>query len=395
MNMSRKILLFFFLCSSYLLNAQYTNVINSNRPGFSESPYSVGKGIYQLETGLFFNTSKIVRTFTIPRSFGTNLVFRTSFFKEKLEFNTNFSFQNDKVAFKNVFTSHYFTKGLSNFSIGAKYLVYEKEYEDKSKEVRSWKRRHAFDWKRAIPSVAVYVGVNTNFVGDIYKLEGMTPKVGVLLQNNLSKKFNVVTNIFYDYIGSDYAETSYILTGTYSLNKDWSTFLEHKGSFNKYQTNANFGMGIAYLSSRHFQIDASTRLNFNGKTTEQYMSIGFSFRLDRHIVPFKEVDKNGNEIVPLKPYVDKKKKFFGRIFGKITDFFNFKKKKEAKVKESTFTRKRPTRKRIQSTTQKAIKKNSKKKKGGFFSFLKGKKKKKKSSKKKNDTKKKDTSKNDN
>ncbi len=395
MNMSRKILLFFFLCSSYLLNAQYTNVINSNRPGFSESPYSVGKGIYQLETGLFFNTSKIVRTFTIPRSFGTNLVFRTSFFKEKLEFNTNFSFQNDKVAFKNVFTSHYFTKGLSNFSIGAKYLVYEKEYEDKSKEVRSWKRRHAFDWKRAIPSVAVYVGLNTNFVGDIYKLEGMTPKVGVLLQNNLSKKFNVVTNIFYDYIGSDYAEISYILTGTYSLNKDWSTFLEHKGSFNKYQTNANFGMGIAYLSSRHFQIDASTRLNFNGKTTEQYMSIGFSFRLDRHIVPFKEVDKNGNEIVPLKPYVDKKKKFFGRIFGKITDFFNFKKKKEAKVKESTFTRKRPTRKRIQSTTQKAIKKNSKKKKGGFFSFLKGKKKKKKSSKKKNDTKKKDTSKNDN
>ena len=395
MNMSKKILLFFFLCSSYLLNAQYTNVINSNRPGFSESPYSVGKGIYQLETGLFFNSSKIVRTFTIPRSFGTNLVFRTSFFKEKLEFNTNLTFQNDKVAFKNVFTSHYFTKGLSNFSLGAKYLVYEKEYEDKSKEIRSWKRRHAFDWKRAIPSVAIYVGLNTNFVGDIYKLEGMTPKVGVLLQNNLSKKFNVVTNIFYDNIGSDYSEISYILTGTYSLNKDWSTFLEHKGSYTKYQINNDFGVGIAYLSSRHFQIDASTRLNFNGKTTEHYAAIGFSFRLDRHIVPFKEVDKNGNEIVPIKPFSNKKKKFFGRMIGKITGFFNFKKKKEAKVKESTFKRKRPTRKRIQSTTQKAIKKNSKKKKGGFFSFLKGKKKKKKNAKKKNDTKKKDDTKNDN
>ncbi len=397
MNMSRKILLFFFLCSSYLLNAQYTNVINSNRPGFSESPYSVGKGIYQLETGLFFSSSKIVRTFTIPRSFGTNLVFRTSFFKEKLEFNTNLSFQNDKVAFKNVFTSHYFTKGLSNFSFGAKYLVYEKEYEDKSKEIRSWKRRHAFDWKRAIPSVAVYIGLNTNFVGDIYKLEGMSPKVGVLLQNNLSKKFNVVTNIFYDYIGSDYAEISYILTGTYSLNKDWSTFLEHKGSSNKYQTNTDFGAGIAYLSSRHFQIDASTRLNFNGKTTEHYMSIGFSFRLDRHIVPFKEVDKNGNEIIPLEPTSSKEKNIFGRVFGKITDFFNFKKKKKEKetLKKNTFKRKRPARKRIQSTTQKAIKKNSKKKKGGFFSFLKGKKKKKKNTKKKNDTKKKDDSKNDN
>ena len=33
--------------------AQYTNVINSNRPGFSESPYSVGTGVYQLETSVF------------------------------------------------------------------------------------------------------------------------------------------------------------------------------------------------------------------------------------------------------------------------------------------------------------------------------------------------------
>ncbi len=80
MNMNKKILFFFFICSSYLLNAQYTNVINSNRPGFSESPYSVGTGIYQLETGVFYNSSKIVRTFSIPNSFGYNMVFRNQFF---------------------------------------------------------------------------------------------------------------------------------------------------------------------------------------------------------------------------------------------------------------------------------------------------------------------------
>jgi len=77
--MNKKILFFFFIGSSHLLNAQYTNVINSNRPGFSESPYSVGSGIYQLETGFFYNSSKIVRTFTIPKSFGYNMFFRTSF----------------------------------------------------------------------------------------------------------------------------------------------------------------------------------------------------------------------------------------------------------------------------------------------------------------------------
>jgi hypothetical protein len=366
--MSKKILLFFFLFSSYLLNAQYTTVINSNRPGFSESPYSVGLGIYQLETGLFFNTHKIGRTF------GSNLVFRTSFFKDRLEFNTNLTFQKDKIAYEKVFNAYYFNSGLSKFTVGAKYLVYEQEYEDKSKEVRSWKKRHAFDWKRLIPSVAVYLGVNTNAVGDIYKQEGVTPKIGVLLQNNLSKKLNIVTNVFYDNIGSDYSELSYILTGTFSLNNEWSTFLEHKGSYKGSQVNNDFGIGVAYLSSRHFQIDASTRLNFNGKTSEHYTAIGFSFRLDRHIIPFTEVDEHGNNVEYTELIRPKKKKFFGRFIEKAVNFFKFKKKKE-----ENSSRKRPARKRKQSTTQKAIKK----KKGGFFDFLKRKKKKKK---KKDDTK---------
>jgi len=387
--MIKKLFSFFFLWSFFLANAQYTSVINSNRPGFSESPYSVGTGVYQLEMGLFQNSSKIVRTFTIPNSFGSNIFFRTSFFKEKLEFNTNISFQKDKVAFKNVFTSHYFTTGLSKLTIGAKYLVYQQEYEDKSKEVRSWKRRHAFDWKRAIPSVAVYAGINTNLVNDIHKLEGMSPKIGVLLQNNLSKKLNIVTNIFYDYIDSDYAELSYIVTGTYALNNEWSTFIEHQGAYNKYQTNNNFGTGIAYLANSHFQIDASTRLNFNGKTTESYAAIGFSFRLDRHIPEFKTLDANGNEIIEEKPVSRKKKKFIGRML----DFFKFKKKeKEATDKDgNTYKRKRPVRKRIKAVAEG----EKKKKKGGFFSFLKRSKKKKSDKKKKKETKKTDDTKNDN
>lgn len=284
--MNKKILFFFLICSNFLLNAQYTNVINSNRPGFSESPYSVGTGVYQIETGFFYNTSKIVRTFTIPKSFGLNMVLRTSFFSDRLELNTNFTIQKDQVAFKNVFTSHYFTTGISDFSVGAKYLVYHQEYEDKSKEIRSWKRRHAFDWKRAIPSIAVYIGMNTNLVNDIYKLEGITPKVGVLLQNNLSNKLNIITNIYYDNMNSSYSEFIYIVTGTYAINDNWSTFLEHQGSYNNFQINNNFGTGIAYLANRHFQVDASTRLNFNGKTTEFYAGIGFSFRLDRHMPKF-------------------------------------------------------------------------------------------------------------
>ena len=74
------------------------------------------------------------------------MLFRTSFLLEKLELNARFSYQKDKVAFKNIFTSDYNSTGISEFTIGAKYLLYQQEYEDKSKEVRSWKRKMAFDY---------------------------------------------------------------------------------------------------------------------------------------------------------------------------------------------------------------------------------------------------------
>ena len=144
----------------------------------------------------FYKRTSIKPTFSQPEALGIDLLFRTSFFLERLELNTQISYQRDQVAFKNIFTSHYFKNGLSKATIGAKYLVFQQKFTDKSKEVRSWKRRHAFDKKRLIPSVAVYAGFNTNFLGEVHKTSKMTPKFGILLQNDLSNDFNVITNFF-------------------------------------------------------------------------------------------------------------------------------------------------------------------------------------------------------
>ena len=164
-----KCFLLIFLFGFSSVYSQYTEVINSNKPGFSESPYSVGTGVYQFESSIFLKNTSIEPTFSRPQSLGFDMLFRTSFFLEKLELNAQVSYQRDKIAFKNIFTSHYFTTGLGKFTIGAKYLLFQQEYEDKSKEVRSWKRRNAFDKKRLIPSVAIYAGINTDYVNDIYK----------------------------------------------------------------------------------------------------------------------------------------------------------------------------------------------------------------------------------
>jgi hypothetical protein len=330
-----------FFIGSVTVFAQYTDVINSNKPGFSESPYSVGKGVYQFESNVFLRNTAITSTFSKPQSLGIDLLFRTSFFLDKLELNAQLTYQKDKVAFKNIFTSQYFTSGLSNMTIGAKYLVYQQAYKDKSKEIRSWKRKNTFDLARLIPSVAVYLGMNTDFVNDIHKTGSITPKMGLLLQQNLTQDFNVITNFYYNNIGTDFAQYSYIITLTQSFSNRWSAFFENQMVFQKDQDNLDLGAGLAYLYSRNLQFNTSARLLFEGKTQGYYAGLGVSYRINKHQDPFKELDNEGGNLkeTPISKYNKKQSNFFNR-------FLNiFRKKAKGSRTRSKKSRKTKSRKR--------------------------------------------------
>ena len=330
-----------FFIGSVTVFAQYTDVINSNKPGFSESPYSVGKGVYQFESNVFLRNTAITSTFSKPQSLGIDLLFRTSFFLDKLELNAQLTYQKDKVAFKNIFTSQYFTSGLSNMTIGAKYLVYQQAYKDKSKEIRSWKRKNAFDLARLIPSVAVYLGMNTDFVNDIHKTGSITPKMGLLLQQNLTQDFNVITNFYYNNIGTDFAQYSYIITLTQSFSNRWSAFFENQMVFQKDQDNLDLGAGLAYLYSRNLQFNTSARLLFEGKTQGYYAGLGVSYRINKHQDPFKELDNEGGNLkeTPISKYNKKQSNFFNR-------FLNiFRKKAKGSKTRTKKSRKTKSRKR--------------------------------------------------
>ncbi|WP_442266978.1 transporter [Tenacibaculum sp. ZS6-P6] len=331
----------FYLLSLFVafpLFAQYTDVINSNRPGFSESPYSVGIGVYQLETSIFHRQFEAQNpTFSNPRATGLDLHFRMGAIDEKLEFSLTTALQSNQFAFTNVFQSTRSQFGLGRLTIGAKYLVFKPEYQDKSKEIRSWKKRHSFDWKRWIPHVAVYGGLNFgSLLNDFHARGGITPKFGVLLQNEFSHKLNVVTNIHYNYIGGYLPELSYVVTGTYNFNQKWSGFAEHQALFNKQENQSNLGAGAAYLFNKNLQINSSLRATFQEETVGFYGSIGVSYRLDRHVDQFEELDEFGNKIEDdeVQTY---NKGFFGRMFDKIKGIFKKKDKTEPQLEEGKTT----------------------------------------------------------
>lgn len=316
------VLLYLTLLFSLVLQAQYTGVINSNNPGFAESPYAVGLGVYQFESNLYFRKTSTEPVFSNPDSFGYELQYRMSYFYEQLEFQANFGFQNDKVAFENIFNSHYYTTGISDFSIGAKYLFFESEFTDKSKEIRSWKKRHAFDWRRFIPSIAVLGGINTNLVGPVHKQQSITGRVGLLFQNDLSSDMNLVTNVFYNNLGGENPEINLVISSTYSITDRISTFFEYQNIFREFVNDVNLGSGLAYLFNRNLQINGSLRFMMEGSAQGVYGSLGVSYRLDRHVDPPVEFDDVGNVVKSAKDEIKalQDKKRVGRWLDKINIF---------------------------------------------------------------------------
>jgi hypothetical protein len=284
-------LLLFIISTS--LSAQYTKVINSKRPGFSESPYGVGTRVYQIEGGFFYQKSNEETATSLQKSLGSDVFLRAGLLSEKLEFNLGLKYQKDelhKLDYTPIddndpyFDFNYNRSGISQFTFGAKYLIYMPTYKDPSKEIRSWKKKMAFDKKRLIPAVGIYAGLNTNFLSDDYKLPQMSPKAAILLQNDFSDYLIWVNNIVGDNLTlKDYRTYGYISTLTYSITDRFSVFGEHQGMFKPNNINEfKLGGGMAYLTGLNTQIGLNMHWDMKMDHLNLYGGVGASWRLDRH-----------------------------------------------------------------------------------------------------------------
>ncbi|MDJ0645448.1 MAG: transporter [Flavobacteriaceae bacterium] len=348
--------------------AQYTDLINSRRPGFSDSPFSVGTDVLQFEGGVFYRN--IDDRGTSATSYGTDLMIRYSKFLEKLELNLNTTFQYDDIDFADSFVmadpslENVSKFGIGRLTIGAKYLVYSPKYTDKSKEVRSWKRKTAYDWKRLIPAVAVYAGVNLpvtkSYIGGnspAYVEDEFSPRLAIFTQNNFTDKFVFLMNLVMDKVGSDYFENSYILTGTYSVTDKWSIFGEHQGIFkgDGIPNDFQFGGGVAYLFNRNTQFDIAARTISDRDGSTLLLNAGLSWRLDRYKDKFKVVGADGEAVEKQK----KEGNFFSRLFGKNKPTKQRKVKKIKARKRKIKKDKPPKKTKAQKRREKEAKKRAK------------------------------------
>lgn len=285
------VLLIFTLLFYQKMYTQYTDVINSNRPGKSMMAFSVGKSIIQLESGVFAIKEEHDLIGYDANGFGVDFALRWGLIKEELEFVAELQYQNDKYISP---VEEYKRSALRTTVIGAKYLVYDpnKYYEEKI-NIRSWKANQGFKWRQLIPAVGVFAGVNLNFSDNPYNYNSkilepkVSPKVAIITQNSIGNRWVLVTNIIYDKITSDFKSLNGIVTLTHGINEKWSVFIEGQGYDGDYYSDLIFRGGAAYLINSTMQVDASFSKNIKDTPSIMYGGFGFSWRFDKNYKDIK------------------------------------------------------------------------------------------------------------
>ena len=261
------------------VHSQYTDVINSNRPGESFGAFSVGKTIIQTEGGLSYINEKHDETNTEIKGIFVDLDIRYGLLLEELEFIADLQYRTDSYT-NDIESAN--RNGVKTAILGAKYLAYDpfKNYKDEP-SLKSWKYNHRFRWRQFLPAVAVFAGVNMNFSNNPYIPEDMdivTYKGMIILQNHFNGGWVFVTNLMADHIASDYITFGGILTATKSFNSQWSGFAEVQGYKSDYYDDFIVRGGAAYLLNRNLQLDISIGKNFHNTRDVIYGGIGASWR---------------------------------------------------------------------------------------------------------------------
>lgn len=294
MFLNKNYLIILMFITGLTVQAQYTEVINSNRPGVSRSAFSVGTNVAQFEVGPYTVKEEHTPLKYDVSGFGIDFAARYGLLFPELEINLEVTYQNDtKTDFRSSISSELKRSNFKSLILGAKYLVYDpyKNAEDERPNLISYHANKRFKWKNLIPAVAIYAGANFDTKDNPYTapgVEGFSPKVIIATQHNFSSGWVFVMNLSKDRIGTDYSDFQYILTLTKAINQQWVLFGETQGIKSDFYADNLFRFGGAYLWSRNFQLD--TALTFNTKDTPSVFGVNFgmSYRLDFH----KDPDSN-------------------------------------------------------------------------------------------------------
>mgnify|MGYP000321290563 FL=1 len=310
--------------------SQYTEIINSNRPGSSHGAFAVGVNVLQFESAVSGQTLKHSNLNNSEiQGLNFNYLFRYGFLNEKLEV-----FLDGNIITRNIIDNNYLNNYSTNISetligkqtLGFKYLFLDpfKNKKWHGENVYSWNANRKIKLVDFIPAISAIVGSSFNFDNRVqyddlffklklplhpdlmndniirmnnfyYPEQTISPFVGIATQHHFKGRWVVVNNLFYEIAlnnpswprsvtpRTSYNKMNYLFTITYNLaNPRWSIFGEFQTFNNKIYSDEFFKLGFANLISKNSQIDFNFGGSFKTTPSYTYINVGFSQRFDWH-----------------------------------------------------------------------------------------------------------------
>ncbi|WGK64079.1 transporter [Croceiramulus getboli] len=266
-----------------LSSAQYTETINTNRPGQSQGAFAPGKNVIQIETGGLIGDEEHNLLNTESSLWGIDATVRYGFLMETLEvlFSTTYISEDiDQIQGDN--SVPFDRSGFPSLSLGAKYLVYDPYKVEEEVNIYSYHANRRFKWRSLIPAVAVYAGANYIYSDNPFvttDLEGFSPRAAIITQNNWGA-WVWVNNFSGDFIGTDFPSYAWISTMTRSLTPRLAGFLEVQVIKSDLYADDILRGGAAYLVSKNLQVDVSALTNFKDTPSRFNIAFGIAYRYD-------------------------------------------------------------------------------------------------------------------
>ena len=292
-----------FFAGTAITNAQFTETINSNRPGQSQGAFAVGTGVYQLEAGGFYGNDTHELRQTDTDLYGANYMIRAGLLTDILELSIQGRYQSEKTTIFQGGQNRIYERNNFPFNtFGAKLLLYDPNKNgDNRREVnlKSWDANQRFDWRRLIPAISLYGGANITIQEDNpYRFEGenkYTPQVTLITQHNWGR-WVWVMNFTAEKFTETYSNYEFIGTLTHAFNPKLAVFGEYQAIIGDLYADDIFRAGGAYLLTDYLQIDVAGLTNLKDTPSRWQVQAGLSVRLNFHKdTEFKNLSKDGDQ----------------------------------------------------------------------------------------------------
>lgn len=205
--MRRLLLITTGILISQFVIAQYHETIRTARPGQAFGPFTTGKNVFQIQTGLtyadFENTDVDQQ--------GDNLEYTASLrygILESFEVRSAFRLRHDKITLAD--ESSLQLNGLSFWNVGVRYNIVESD-----------------GYK---PSFGFQADVKLTWVNKDYQSQEIAPRLLLIHTQKLSETFGITTNWSVSWNGNDnLPKGSYVINTSFPIAGNLSSFIENYG----------------------------------------------------------------------------------------------------------------------------------------------------------------------